>query len=40
MKKLLVILLRLIGEEIPLTNLNALNDAFYDQHKEKLTNIK
>lgn len=40
LKKLLVLLLRLIGENIPLSTLNSLNDAVYEQHKDKLTNIK
>jgi hypothetical protein len=28
------------GEQIPLTNLNAINDAFFDQYKHLLLNLK
>lgn len=40
LKRVMIILLRLIGEPIPITNLNSITDAFYDQHKDKLTNLK
>lgn len=40
LKRILIILLRLLGEQIPLTNLNAITDAFYDNYKDRLTNLK
>ena len=39
-KRILLIILRLTGEAIELPNLNAINDAFFDQHKGKLLNLK
>jgi hypothetical protein len=35
-----MIVLKLIGEPIQLTTLNTINDAFFDLHKHRLTNIK
>jgi hypothetical protein len=40
LKRILLIILRLTGEQIPLTSLNALNEAFFEQHKHKLLNLK
>jgi hypothetical protein len=40
LKRILIIILRLTGEQIPLTTLSAINDAFFDQHKHKLLNLK
>jgi hypothetical protein len=40
LKRILIIILRLTGEPIPLTNLNAINDAFFDQYKSKMMNLK
>ena len=39
-KRILLIILRLTGEAIELPTLNAINDAFFDQHKGKLLNLK
>lgn len=35
-----MIILRLTGEQIPFTNLNSINDQFFNQHKGKLLNLK
>lgn len=40
LKRVLIILLRLIGEQIPITNLNSISEAFYEQFKDRLTNLK
>jgi hypothetical protein len=40
LKRVLIIVLRLIGEPIQLTSLNNINDAFFDTHKHRLVNIK
>jgi hypothetical protein len=40
LKRILIIILRMTGEQIPLTNLNAINDAFFDQYKHLLLNLK
>lgn len=40
LKRILMIVLRLIGEPIPLLTLAAINDAFFDQHKHRLVGLK
>ena len=40
MKRILIILLRLIGEKTAFTNLNSITDAFFDQEKHRFANIK
>lgn len=40
LKRIMIIILRLIGQPIDLPPLNAINDAFFDLHKSKLFNLK
>jgi hypothetical protein len=40
LKRIMMILLRLIGEPVPFTNLASITEAFYEQHKHRLANIK
>lgn len=40
LKKVLIILLKLLGEEITIPNLNSITEAVWQQHKDKITNIK
>ena len=40
LKRVLVLLFRLMGEQLPFTNLSSITDAFFDEHKHKFTNIK
>lgn len=40
LKRIMIIILRLIGEPIDLPPLNAINDEFFEQHKPRLLNLK
>ena len=40
LKRILIIILRLTGEDIPLTSLNAINDEFFNLYKDRLMNLK
>lgn len=40
LKRILIIILRLTGEAIPLTNLNAINDEFFNLYKDRMMNLK
>ena len=40
LKKVLIILLKLVGEEISITNMNSITDEIWNQNKEKILLIK
>lgn len=40
LKRVLIILFRLMGEQLPFTSLNSLTDAFFEEHKSKFINLK
>lgn len=40
LKRILIIILRLTGEDIPLTTLSNINEEFFNLHKHQLMNLK